>query len=268
MLNDLKREVEKRILDRLLPQDFYFSRQGTCPCCDRPTEFLAYHPWLRDHFKCVRCGSIPRERALLFVLQSNFPNWSGLDIHESSPSRRGASVRLQKECRGYVATQFFVGRQPGQSYDGYRNENLQDMTFADKSFDVVVTQDVMEHVYDPAAVFREVARTLRPGGAHVFTVPLVNKNRASEVWASRNPDGTPAFLHEPDFHGNPIDPKGSPVTMHWGYDIVDHIRDATGLETTIESIDDLALGIRAEYNEVLVTRKPRPRGDAPALAPT
>lgn len=140
---------------------------------------------------------------------------------------------------------------------GFRNEDLERQTFECESFDIVITQDVMEHVFDPKRAFVEIARTLKPGGAHVFTVPLVNKHLPSEIWATKNQDGSINFLHEPDYHSNPVDPLGSPVTMHWGYDIVQFIKRATSLDTSIEHIDDLEYGIRAEYIEVLVTRKPR-----------
>lgn len=140
--------------------------------------------------------------------------------------------------------------------DGHRNENLESMSFEDASFDLVVTQDVLEHVYEPAKVFQEIARTLRPGGAHIFGVPIINKHRASQVWALKGQDGEPKFMHEPEYHGNPIDRRGSPVTMHWGFDIVQFIQDACGLQTTIEYVDDLQFGIRGEYIEVLVTKKP------------
>ncbi|MEM4260463.1 MAG: hypothetical protein QXG00_04460 [Candidatus Woesearchaeota archaeon] len=43
--------------------------------------------------------------------------------------------------------------------------------------------------------------------------------------------------------------------MHWGYDIVDFIKEKSGLDTIIEYIDDLNYGIRAEYIEVLVSFK-------------
>ena len=256
MINKLKRQIEKRILSRFLPNNFYFSKLGFCLCCDQPTEFLAYNPWLRDYFRCINCGSIPRERALLKTLQAQFTNWRDLAIHESSPSKGGASGRIRTECSSYVSSQYFPSHEFGSEVKGHRNENLEAMTFPNSSFDVVITQDVLEHVYDPAAVFREVARTLKPGGAHVFTVPIVNKHCPSQVWAVRNEDGSPRFLHEPDYHGNPVDPRGSPVTMRWGYDIVQFIKEASGLETSIEYIDDLELGVRAEYIEVLVTRKP------------
>ena len=138
----------------------------------------------------------------------------------------------------------------------FRNEDLEKQTFADASFDVVVTQDVLEHVFDPARVFVEIARTLKPGGSHIFSVPLVNKHLPTQIWATRAPDGSPNFLYEPDYHGNPVDSRGAPVTMRWGYDIVDFIKKSTGLNTSIEHIDDLEFGIRAEYIEILATRKP------------
>ena len=35
----------------------------------------------------------------------------------------------------------------------------------------------MEHIFDPSKAFSEIARTLKTGGAHIFTVPLINKNK-------------------------------------------------------------------------------------------
>jgi len=242
----------KRAVMRAAPSGFYFAHRGHCPCCDSDAGFLATNAWLRDSLRCLNCGSIPRQRALLVVLEQHFPDWRQLRIHESSPSWGGA---LERECAGYVATQFHPDRPPGSMVDGFRNENLERQTFEDAAFDVVVTQDVFEHLYDPAAAFREIARTLRPGGAHVFTVPLVNKHRPTEIWAARGANREPVFIGAPEYHDNPVDPRGSPVTMHWGFDIVDAIESASGLETTIEHLDDLDRGIRAEYIEVLVSRK-------------
>jgi hypothetical protein len=119
-----------------------------------------------------------------------------------------------------------------------------------------VTQDVFEHVLRPGRGFAEIARTLKPGGAHIFTVPLVNKDKPSKMRVEVDAAGAVSHLESPVYHGNPIDAQGSLVTIDWGFDISDHIRDACGLDTEIIRIDDLSKGIRAEYIEVLVTTKP------------
>lgn len=251
-----------RTIGRLMPRGFYFKASGFCPCCNEPADFLAVRPWLRDHFVCLRCRSIPRQRALLLVLDKHFPDWRSLAVHESSPSGGGASDRLRRDCTGYVSSQYHPAEPFGNMVGESRNEDLEAQTFADESFDLVITQDVLEHVYDPARAFAEIARTLKPGGAHIFSVPIVNKHRPSQRWATRNADGSPHFLHKPEYHGNPVDARGAPVTMHWGYDIVAFIRAACGLETQIETMDDLSHGIRAEFIEILVTTKP-PAGARP-----
>ena len=100
------------------------------------------------------------------------------------------------------------------------------------------------------------AGTLRAGGAHIFTVPLVKgRNAASEVRAVRTTAGTVEHIAEPEYHGNPVDESGSLVTIDWSYDIVDRIKHASGLDTSIYLIDAIHMGIRADLLEVLVTRK-------------
>jgi SAM-dependent methyltransferase len=231
---------------------------GTCPICGDGAAFVAHNPWLRDNFLCQRCGSLPRERALMAVLNERFPLWRQGVLHESSPVMRGVSSRLAAECPNYTPTQFYPDAPLGSAPQGVRCENLECLTFPDGSFDLHVTQDVLEHVLDPAAAFREIARTLKPGGAHVFTVPLVNKHWPTVVRARYRPDGGVELLAEAVYHGNPISEDGALVTRDWGFDICRFIFDACGLFTDTIIIDDLSRGIRAEYIEVLVTWKPRP----------
>jgi SAM-dependent methyltransferase len=173
---------------------------------------------------------------------------------------------MTDNCKGYCPSHYYPDKplgsftedQLGHSAQIYslRNENLEAQTFEDELFDLVITQDVFEHIFNPALAFKEVARTLRPGGAHIFTVPLVNKEKPSEKWATLDDNGL-RFLHTEEYHGNPIDNEGSPVSYHWGYDIVDFIKESSGLDTSIITIDALQYGIRAEYIEVLVSAKPK-----------
>ena len=45
------------------------------------------------------------------------------------------------------------------------------MPFADATFDIVTAKHTLEHVVDPRAALREVARVLRPGGVALIMVP-------------------------------------------------------------------------------------------------
>ena len=233
----------------------FLRSSGHCFTCNQEVDFIANHSWLRDHFICSNCGSIPRERALIYVIETFFPGWRDAVIHESSPGARGASVRLAKECASYIPSQYFSNHDSGSQVKGIRCENLESMSFADESIDLHVTQDVLEHVFHPSVVFREIARTLKPGGMHIFTVPLVNKFHPSRLRASLKNGG---IVHlEPEvYHGNPIGDGKSLVTVDWGFDVCQYIFNACGLFTQLVHIDDLSKGIRAEYIEVLVTFKP------------
>lgn len=193
----------------------------------------------------------------MFCIERFFPAWRTAVIHESSPADRGASRKLKSQAANYIGSQYFPDVPPGMTNNGWRCENLEKLTFADASIDLHITQDVLEHIFDPAATFREIARTLRPGGMHIWTVPLVNQERPTEVCAKRGPDGRVEHLREPEYHGNPISNQGSLVTHHWGYDICEFVFRATGLFTETVYLDMIEHGIRAEYIEVLVTRKPR-----------
>jgi SAM-dependent methyltransferase len=104
-----------------------------------------------------------------------FPNWKDLNIHESSPSNCSITTKLTRECKGYIGSQYYPRQKFGEIINGYYNENLEEQTFEDEVFDIVITQDVFEHIYNPAKAFSEIARTLKFGGAHIFTVPLINK---------------------------------------------------------------------------------------------
>ena len=244
-----------KLIKILTSSDFYFKFNGFCVCCEQKVSFVSFNDWLRDNFYCNNCGSIPRERALMHVIESYYPGWKDLNIHESSPEPRGASLKLKKYCKNYISSQYYNDSEPGKIINGNFNENLEKQSFKNDYFDLVVTQDVMEHVLNPDKAFSEIARTLKPGGAHIFTVPLVNKHKPTEKWAQLDSDGKLEFLKEPEYHGNPIDPKGSPVTMHWGFDIIDYIKKSSGLNSEIVHLDDLNLGIRAEFIEVIVSQK-------------
>jgi len=227
--------------------------RGECPVCEKRTLFVKIGAWLRDHYLCVRCRSIPRQRALIHTLDVYIPDWRNMRIHESSPSEGSIFNKFLAECQDYTASQFYPEIPRGTVYKEFRCEDLANQTFADESFDLVITQDVFEHLLDPIQSLQEICRTLKPGGVHVFTVPWYfgqkTKIRAKQV------QGTIEHLAPANYHANPISEKGSLVVTDWGSDFIDIIYAACGMTTTVMRIFDKRLGIEGKFIEVFISKK-------------
>lgn len=163
--------------------------------------------------------------------------------------------KFRKECPAYVASHFYPELPLGSSKDGFVCQDLERQTFDDASFDLVITQDVLEHVFDPRAALSEIARTLKPGGAHVFTVPWYYW-KPTLVRARRTPTGEVAHLETPDYHGNPIKPNArSLVVTEWGRDLLEVVDDCSGVKTAAVRLDDADRGITGAFVDVFVSRR-------------
>jgi SAM-dependent methyltransferase len=233
------------------------STRGYCPICQRKTIIIQFGPRAREHFLCVFCGSNPRQRALVTVLNLISPAWPTLRIFESSPGGISSDF-LREKCPGYQMAHYFPEVPGGACQNGVRCENLEALTFPDEKFDLVVTQDVLEHVLNPAKGFQEIRRVLKPGGFHIFTVPYNHQGR-TVVRALETPDGR-RNLQKPIYHGNPVDPAGSLVTVDWGNDLPELVYNVSGMVTTIYVLADKQLLPGVEPLEVFVSRKAKQPG--------
>lgn len=226
----------------------------TCPICDETLVFTAMDDFWegRDGLVAAGCGlggCTTRERAVASVLRSLYPGerLRRMVIHESSAAPHGLARWLRATCPGYVATGYFPGVARGEIVRGTRNEDLCAQTFADGSFDLVLHLDVLEHLFEPFAALREIARTLAPGGACVFTTPTDPARMWSEQVAFLEPDGL-RIVGEPEYHGNPHG-DGALVTWRYGYDLPLLIQRETGLDVEVrrfQSRGDAAMGLMTE----------------------
>ncbi len=227
-------------------EKFFYSVNGFCPICETKSKFKSNHKWLRDHYVCSKCESIPRERALMYVLKK-------LLIHESSPIDRGVSKKLKHECSNYIQFHFFPNKK-NKKVGNFYDIDLQNQWLNDSSFDCVITQDVMEHIPNLKLAIQEIYRTLKNCGYDIVIAPLVDKFEKTVKWTEVNGDEIKWFFI-PEYHGNPIDSKGSPVFWHYGYDISNLMQNWSSFCVIIFSLEIPKLGIEGEYNEVIVCKK-------------
>jgi SAM-dependent methyltransferase len=227
---------------------FLLKKDGFCNICDKQTIFEADDQNLRESFGCIYCSSNPRERAMLLIINKYIPEWKELTIYEFSPKENGLSLYLRNNCKKYKSSHYYPDKIFGKLYGDHYNENLEELTLSNNSVDIVITGDVLEHLYEPEKAFSEIARILKNGGYHIFTVPIANSKK-TEVWAIKGKNGEPIFLKTEEWHGNPISDKGSAVTIHFGYDIIDIIKNSSGMETIIERPFKINLGICTGFKE-------------------
>ena len=232
------------------PQTLPIENHGYCPICEAPATFVETGPWLRDEYLCSGCRSIPRQRSLVRVLTMLRPDWRTLEIHESSP----LPDFLARQCPHYSCSYYLEGVAPGTTRDGLRCENLEALTFPDASFDVVVTQDVLEHVFHPDRAMAEIARVLRPDGLHIFTTPKHGQLEASRVRARIAAGNQIEHLLEAQYHGAALG-GGSLVTWDYGRDFEDLIELWTGYLASTYVIRDRTFGIDGEFLEIFVMIK-------------
>jgi SAM-dependent methyltransferase len=240
---------------RMAEPEIVYESAGFCPVCEQATEFKAWAATYRDHLLCMRCHSIPRERALAIALQQSAPNWRRLAIHESSPAERGLSARLKLLAPRYVASQYLPAQPAGAIVDGARNENLERQTFGDAEFDLVLSLDVMEHVNKPDLCMQEIHRTLKPGGYYLFTTPTFKQLAETRRRALYKDDVEIEHLAKPEYHDSPVDPAGSLVTFHFGYDLPALIGDWAPFDVRVLRFHEPWHGVIGDFTEVYMCRK-------------
>ncbi|MGA2186050.1 MAG: class I SAM-dependent methyltransferase [Bryobacteraceae bacterium] len=233
------------------PSMTVLANEGYCPICESAARFEATQDWLRDWYVCMRCGTIPRQRAVVEILNLVAPGWKGMTVHESSPNIRF----FAEQCSGYTYSNYFEGVPLGSREDGMLCENLESLTFPDSAFDVFITQDVLEHVFNPALAVREIARVLKPNGVHVFTTPKYKHLLQSRQRARLLKDGSVEHLLPEEYHGNPIGDGRSLVAWDYGADLDDLLGAWSGYLVSDYVLRDHARGIAGEYLDVFVMRK-------------
>jgi hypothetical protein len=137
----------------------------------------------------------------------------------------------------------------------YRHEDLCALSFPDHSFDLLVSCEVFEHLYDLRTGLAECLRVLRPGGVLIATFPFAYGSRESRIKARhRGPDLPPEIFGEPEYHGNPVEPEaGSLVYQVPGWDILDLLSDLGFSNVSFQGIHSISYGvIAAEIPELLM----------------
>jgi SAM-dependent methyltransferase len=163
------RELEKKVNNFFFRLKSLNKKKFDCPICGYNGPFRDVHPptGLRKHAKCPNCGALERHRIQYVV------------IRELLKTRDVSSLRIihfapEPFFRGFFSAQF--GNY--ESADLFMKDvdhqvDLQDLPFADETYDFVFASHVLEHIPDDEKAISEIRRILKPNGIAVLPVPLV-----------------------------------------------------------------------------------------------
>ncbi|MEM7727262.1 MAG: methyltransferase domain-containing protein [Cyanobacteria bacterium P01_A01_bin.45] len=234
---------------------------GKCNICGNPTVFVCIDSTAaRNNMYCLSCRSSARKRHVAkILLQELFPDVLTIaSIAKGSQYRiynadiNDAFAKVFDQNIRYISSSFYPDIPPGtEIHPGVYCQDLESLTFEDESFDVIITEDVFEHVRNHQKGFREVHRVLKQGGYHIFTVPcFFDRETLTRVDTS-----TPEDIHllPPEYHGDRI--RGKILAYRtFGIDIFAML-DEIGFETRVDfsSYRDRKSGIFDSY--VFYSRK-------------
>jgi SAM-dependent methyltransferase len=191
----------------------------------------------RESLWCSACGASTRERGIWEVLIDHYGEGarSAADLVQEAMFR---SLRVA-EINRLNAGHDLLALSPGVIYSEYPDQDIQALSYADASFDLLLTSDTLEHVPDFRAGLRETRRVLAPRGRHVLTVPL-----RPDLTASRSREGL-----SPVYHGEAPGPlallrrasEDMRALHDFAWDFIDAVRDSgyavelhgEGIETVI-----------------------------------
>lgn len=147
-------------------------------------------------------------------------------IHIYAPEAlTGFADLLRERFPRFTGSEYFPDGVKGANWQRVRHEDMLALSFADNAFDVAIVNDIFEHVPDIDRCLVELARVVRPGGRLITTFPF-NSNSQDSVIKARLTENGVEHLTEPEYHGNPVDPKGSLVFEIPGWNILNRTQAA------------------------------------------
>ena len=174
-------------------------------------------------------GCLSRHRALLLVLQQLYGDLTALQEQRVYlvEAVTGFALWMRHHLSQLTTSEFFDGGQTPE-HDDIDHQDLCQLTYASDSFDLVIANELFEHVYDLPTALTEIMRVLRPGGRLLATFPMAFGQRDSIIkarWNARNREAE--VIGEADYHGDPIRPElGSLVYQIPGWDVLDQSRNS------------------------------------------
>jgi len=235
---------------------------GHCWVCSRKQAFLydrkysdGVHVNWRERLVCPRCGLNNRLRLVAQLIGCVASKGASIYLTEQvTPLAGYLTRRYRKLARSeYLGD----GLAPGiVNSRGIRHEDVTALSFGDRSFDHILSFDVLEHVPDYRAALAEFGRVLKDDGSLILSAPFGLLLEKNVVRARIAPDGEVEHLLPPEYHGDPVDPQGGILCYyHFGWELLDDLKAAGFREARVDAYWSREYGHIGDEQLVIVAAK-------------
>ncbi len=168
-LKNKARELKKEVTSSIFKFQNRDKEQFNCPVCNYTGAVKDVNPptGTRKHALCPKCYALERHRIQYLVVNQLLEQFdtANLSMLHFAP---------ENFFRDYFAGKFGKYETADLYMENVDHQvDLQDLPFADQSYDFIFASHVLEHIPDDSKAISEIARNLKPNGMAVLPVPLV-----------------------------------------------------------------------------------------------
>ena len=199
-----------------------------CYICGEKVNFeIADDATLLREAKCEKCGASIRNSDVAKIIAKEILH-KDIALPELvkeiknkkilSACASGYIHEKLKDLPGYVCSEYWENVESGQKNGDIVCVDLTKIPFEDNYFDLVISEDVFEHIKTPDKAFKEIDRVINKEGKHIFTVPI---HEAKDTVSRENNKNRV-------YHGDPLRDNGIIVWTDFGKDIINYIEKIAG----------------------------------------
>lgn len=241
---EYEQEMRNEYLERndyeksLLTSEEKFEVRGICYSCKKEVNFGVDYwncynengnkiPNWRERLVCPDCKLNNRMRLSIHLIDEINKNLSNSKVYIAEQTTQ-TYRKLKTICRELIGSEYIGNSIPfgTKNNDGIRNEDFTNLTFEKEEFDLVLSFDVFEHIYDYKKAFAEAFRVLKNGGSLLFTVPFDRNSEQNITRAKVKNDGSIEHLLAPEYHGDPMNSsEGCLCYFHFGWEMLNDLKE-------------------------------------------
>ena len=145
-----------------------YKKLNYCPICKTWSDFL--YTRAGNKILCSKCRSYHRHRFLYFIYKKYFLNTNKqIKLLHTAPEECLYQLISQNKNINYITTDLSPER---YKFCNCLKEDVTNLSFTDNTFDVIISNHVMEHILDDNLYLQELLRVLKPDGKLFISFPV------------------------------------------------------------------------------------------------